>query len=379
MLYVANAAKIGGGIKILMDLMLNLDASRFAPALVVPEEGPALEWARSIGVPCEVSRAGDWWGLTGLTRRSIDLARIIRRQRATIVHAAAPPAYRALGIAALATGAMRVCHLGFPPEPGELERAFIAGPDAVIGCYTAQAEENRAAILRIKPHCRVVGVPNGVDVQRFSPGPPSPAARALRGDADAVIAILGHISDVKGYPAFVEAAAAIASQYPRTRFLAIGAETTQPGARAAIEERVRALGLRERFTFLGFRDDVHAVLRAVDIVAVPSLAEGLPLAVLEAMACGKPVIATPVGGVLEAVIPGKTGLLVPPGDSPALTTALRELIESPARRLSLGTAARAWIEERYSIAAFARGVQNVYGQLMAAHSDGLAERAAMSV
>lgn len=365
-LYVANASKIGGGNGVFMDLMLNLDPSRYVPVLVAPEPGPLVDWARRRHIPCVISPAGDWGGAAGLARRSVQLARLIRRFRAEVVHAAAPMAYRALGLAAIPAGAARVCHLGFPPERGELERSFVGGPDAVIGCYDGQAEENRARIRAIKPQCLVIGVPNGVDTHRFSPGVRSPEAAALREGAAVVVAILGHISDVKGYPTFVEAAARIASGRPDCLFVAIGGETTQPGCRAALEQRIRALGLEARFRFLGFRTDVAEILRAVDVVALPSSAEGFPLAVLEAMATGCAVIATPVGGVPEVVSDGDTGLLVPPGDVDALISALNQLVASPERRARLGAAGRQRIEERYAIDVFARAVQNVYDRILLA-------------
>ena len=178
-LYVANAAKIGGGNKVLMDLIVNLDASRFVPALVTPASGPLVEWAEKTGIPCAISRAEDWHSVRGTARRALELRRLIKQAGATIVHAAAPMAYRSLGIAALATGALRVCHLGFPPETGELEHAFVAGPDAVLGCYAGQAEDHRQQILAIRRRCLVVGVPNGVDIDRFAPGEPTKELQAL--------------------------------------------------------------------------------------------------------------------------------------------------------------------------------------------------------
>ena len=363
-LYVANAAKIGGGNRVFMDLMLNLDPARFTPVLVAPQQGPLVDWAAAENVPCVISRSDDWGGFRGLARRSVELAGLVRRFRASVVHAAAPMAYRALGVAGLMTGTRRVCHLGFPPEPGELQRSFVAGPDVVIGCYEGQADENRSQIQQIRPRCRVQGVSNGVDVKRFAPGPPSPAIAALRGNATTVVAILGHVSDVKGYPAFVEAAATVARAHPGAVFWAIGAETTQAGAQRAIELKAQELGIAERLRFLGFRDNVHEVLKGVDIVALPSLSEGFPLAVLESMAAGKAVIATPVGGVEEAIADGTTGLLVPPGRPDVLASAISRLIESPALRAELGATARATAVRRYSIDVFSGRVQSLYDELL---------------
>jgi glycosyltransferase involved in cell wall biosynthesis len=365
-LYVANAAKIGGGNRVFIDLIQNLDTGRFVPYLVSPARGPMTEWASAAGIPYSISEGGDWYGVSGLarlSRRAIGFAWLIRSIGADIVHAAAPTCYRSLGVAARLTRAARVCHLGFPPEPGELQRAFVSGPEAVIGCYEGQASEHADLIRSINPSCRVVGIPNGVDTVKFSAGSAAaPDVLALRRGHGTAVAILGHISDVKGYGAFIEAAAAVARRHDCS-FFAVGGETTQQGARARFERRVAEFDLQDRFHFLGAREDVADVLRSMDIVCLPSLAEGLPLAVLEAMATGLPVVATPVGGVPEAIVDGETGLLVPPEDSAALSYALDELIASPERMHAMGAAARLRAERRFSIRVFADSVQDVYESL----------------
>jgi glycosyltransferase involved in cell wall biosynthesis len=362
-----------------MDLMQNLDPRRFEPVLVAPGEGPLSDWARQNRVTLEISAAGDWLGLPALARRVAEFVRIIRRHRISLVHAVAPMSYRALGVAARLTAVPRVCHLGFPPEEGELERSFISGPEVVIGCYEAQAVENRERILRIRPTCRIVGVPNGIDTARFAPRAPSLASSAIREGFPSVVAILGHISDVKGHPTFAEAAAQVVARGHDCLFVAIGGESAQPGARAALEMRVRARGLENRFRFLGFRDDVHEVLNAVDIVATPSRSEGLPLALLEAMATGLPVIATPVGGVPEAVTDGMTGLMVNPDDPSALAAAMIRLLDDATLRDRLGSAARRTIEQRFSADTSAAAVASLYEDLLAARPPRIKEsRAALA-
>jgi glycosyltransferase involved in cell wall biosynthesis len=97
---------------------------------------------------------------------------------------------------------------------------------------------------------------------------------------------------------------------------------------------------------------------------VPSLAEGFPLAILEAMACARPVVATPVGGVPEAITSGVNGLLVPADDSASLASALDSLVRDPARREAMATAARRSIELRFSVAGVASAVQQLYDSLL---------------
>jgi glycosyltransferase involved in cell wall biosynthesis len=346
-----------------MDLMLNLDRSRFTPVIVSPDTGPLTEWAAASGIPYSVCPAGDWLAAPALARRTAALLRIILRERASIVHAAAPTCYRALGVAGFLGRAVRVCHLGFPPEAGELQRSFLMAPEAVIGCYQGQATDHAAEIHAMRPDCRVVGICNGIDTKRFVPEAAS-TVPAIRADARHVVAILGHISEVKGHPTFVEAAALVARQFPQSRFVAIGGETIQQGLRARLEQRARDLGLGDRVQFLGFRNDVAQILTAADVVVMPSHAEGFPLAVLEAMACAKPVVATPVGGVPEAVIDGVTGLLIPPGRPDALADAVTRLLNDPALRQQMGAAARQRIRDRFSVEVFAGAVQALYTEAL---------------
>jgi glycosyltransferase involved in cell wall biosynthesis len=367
-IYNAASPRIGGGIRVAMDLMHNLDPSRFRSVLVAPGPGPLVDWARQHGVPFEIARDGDWQGFAGLARRSVRLAHVILRHNASIVHAVGPTAYRALGVAGTATRAVRVCHLGFPPAPGELERSFVAGPDAVVACYEAQAVENRDRIRGIRPACQLVAVPNGVDTTRFAPGPPSDAVAALRGNASSVVAILGHVSRVKGYPTFLEAAALVARAHPTCLFLCLGGESAEPGALAEMKARALELGLGDNLRFLGFRNDVHDVLRIADVVTLPSLDEGLPLALLEAMACGRAVIATPVGGIPDVLGDGSAGLLIPRHDAQALAAAIRELLDNPRRCSEMGHKARARVESRYSVPRFAAAVQALYEELLAIRS-----------
>jgi glycosyltransferase involved in cell wall biosynthesis len=356
---------IGGGIRVLMDLVQHLDRDRFRSVMIGPGAGRLRDWANQQQVPFEVIAKGDWEGSLALCRRTIQVAAVLRRHDASVVHAVGPMGYRALGVAATLTGAVRVCHLGFPPEPGELERSFVAGPDGVVACYDAQAAENRTEVQRIRPRCRVIAVPNGVDTQRFAPGPPSAEMTAIREGFASVVAILGHVSDVKGYPTFLEAAALITRTHKSCLFVCIGAESAQPGALATMKNRVTELGLERNVRFLGFRSDVNEVLRAVDVVTMPSQDEGLPLALLEAMACGRPVVATPVGGIPEVLHDGSAGVLVPRQDARALAEAVRALLDDTDRRTTLGTKARARVEERYSVSRFCRGVEAVYEELLA--------------
>ena len=143
-----------------------------------------------------------------------------------------------------------------------------------------------------------------------------------------------------------------------------GRDLEQGGAfQEALERESERLGVRERVEF-GFRDDVPDLLETLDVVALPSWTEGLPIVLLEAMAHGRPVVATPVGGTPELVTDGETGLLVPPRDPEALAAALRRVLDDPDLARRLGTAARARVAERFTAAEQARRTLAIYDDVV---------------
>ena len=366
-LYVANSSKIGGGNRSLIELISRLDRGRFAPVVILPGPGPMVEWARDSGVRHAVVPGDDWSGRIGLMRRGLAMTRIAAEARISVVHSMAPTCYRAAALTGRFVGAPRVCHLGFPPEPGELARSFWSGPEALVGCFEGQTASFETEMRRINPRCRVLDIANGIDLDRFSPDPTLRAAGRARlpVGTSPLVMIVGHLSAVKGYPVFLRAAAAVRAQHPDCHFAALGGETVSDGYLAHLRAEAGTLGLSDRMHFLGFRDDVPEVMAAADVIVLPSWSEGLPLAVLEAMACGKPVVATPVGGVGRAVVEGVTGVLVPPGEPITLASAIARLLVDPISAAAMGIEGRRRVESRYSLARFTRSVEELYESLLA--------------
>lgn len=377
-LYVANSAAIGGGNRVLMDLIAGLDRSRFTPHLIAPFEGPLGEWAARTGVGCRVLPDGDWTGRCGLARRTSRLVMAILQSGARIVHASSHTCYRAAGLAGTLTRALRVCHLGFPPESEELRWSFRFGPDVVIGCHEQQADIVRAQLKAFGSTARTVAIPNAIDLEVFSPRSEDYRKPAWCPPGRLVL-IVGHLSEVKGYPTFVDAAARVAAAGEQCTFAALGSETASPGYAQHLSQYVAERGLSDRVRFLGWRNDVADVLRAADIVVLPSLAEGLPLAVLEAMGCGRPVIASSVGGIVDAIDDGVTGLLVPPADAEALALSLLRLLRDGDLADRIGRRAREHAVERFGLSRFAASIRSVYDEFLAPPNQTAHERGFMAL
>ena len=135
--------------------------------------------------------------------------------------------------------------------------------------------------------------------------------------------------------------------------------------RSTIENHVQKLGLSEKVQFLGYQNNILEILRSMDIFILPSLWEGMPNAILEAMAAGLPVVATNVGGTPEVVVDGETGFLVPPRDPEALANAIKLLIDDPELRKKFGQAGRERVERHFTIQETVRKTEELYLRLLA--------------
>ncbi len=275
------------------------------------------------------------------------LARRLRRERPDVVYAFLFWGYTlALPLAALvAPGALRVAaRRSLPGADVPRRRAFTAlrvladaSAHAVIANSVAVHDAWCARAPRLRERLHVV--PNGIELPADGPG----AQRAA--GAPVSIVCVANLIHYKGHDVLVEAAARIGGDRPWR--LSLVGEGPQ---RSSIERAVERLGLGDRVRLLGLRADVDAILRDADIAVLASRTEGLPNAVMEAMARGLPVVATDVGGVAELLGSG-AGTIVAVDDPDALARALRALVEAPDLRRRQGEEGRRVIGERFSLEA----------------------------
>jgi glycosyltransferase involved in cell wall biosynthesis len=196
-------------------------------------------------------------------------------------------------------------------------------------------------------------VHNGIDVAAH-------VARARRDGAlrrqGSTVLTTARLERRKGHRYLLEAASLV----PGVRFLLAG----DGPERSELEEKIQRAGLGDRVMLLGYREDIPKLLECCDVFAFPSLDEGLPLAVLEAMAARRPVVASAIPSIAEVITHGQTGLLVPPGDPVALAQAIQSLLEDSALVDRLTVAARQRVERSFTVDAMARGVCSVYEELV---------------
>jgi glycosyltransferase involved in cell wall biosynthesis len=286
--------------------------------------------------------------LTSSPRKLRYLWARLRRERPSLVHVTDvwPPAL----VAARLARVRRVLVTDHTPElPRKdnvvgrtwLRLGWATRPEVV---HTSESDR-RGAARALRSHV----VYYGIDLERFAIEQVPHEGR--------IIGNVARLATQKGQRHLIEAAPIVIERHPDARFLVVGGGDL----RAELEREVRGRGLEDRFEFTGEVADVPAQLARMDVFALPSYYEGLCYAVIEAQAAGVPVVATPVGGVPENVLPGQTGVLVPVGDAEALAAGIVSLLDDPAEARRLGENGRRRVHERYALPRMVTETIELYG------------------
>jgi glycosyltransferase involved in cell wall biosynthesis len=357
-MFLVTSLPVGGAETLLAELVRRLDRRHFVPEIgCLKERGPLGEvLSAEIPVHCDLlAHKYDlrvWPRLTRLLReREID---------AVITVGAGDKMFWGR-LAAKRVGVPVVLSAlhstGWPDSVGQLNRLLTPITDGFI----AVAESHGAFLVTKQgfPAEKVFVIPNGVDTLRFAPVPDAASIRHEIGvgPTDAVVSIVAALRPEKNHELFLEVARRVTRRIPTAKFLIIG----DGPHRAPLEQQAAELGVAESVRFLGARDDVPRLLSTSNVFALTSHNEASPVSILEAMSVGKPVVATNVGSIGEAVSDGRTGFLVPPGDATAFTQRVVELIENPLRAQAMGVAAREVVVAGWSVDAMVRR----YEQLIA--------------
>ena len=327
--------------------------------IVAPTEASILREAAKRGLPVAA---------LPITRKRLSgafaLRRLLREHAAGIVitHSSTDSWLTALACVGL-TGApfiVRTRHVSAPIADNAPNR-WLYGRAAAHVVTTGEAL--RLQVMKeahLAPE-RVTSVPTGIDLDRFSPGDRAVARAALSLPADAfIVGIVATLRSWKGHRYLVDAVAAMQDQHVTLVIVGDG-----PG-RDNLHEQVKALGIEDRVVMPGNQSDVVPWLQAFDVFALPSYAnEGVPQALMQAMACGLPVVTTPVGAIGEIVSDGVTGLMVTPRDAGALQQALLRLQGDPALREQLGRAGLAQAHQRFSAARMLDDMERIFATVLA--------------
>ncbi len=374
LLFVSSYTDLGGGETALLALAAQLDPARFYPHLLVPREGQLAAAWQEYDWPVHVT---PWRGTTvyfipalweqlPITHR---IQEIIRDNHIQAVHSdyhslpmALPAAERA-GVPALWT-----C-MGWWFHPKSWQRSFFERSAATF----AHSEAIKTGFLGEPPFMPPDSIQvlyPGVNTTRFHPGVDGSTIRGEIGidDSVPVVGLVARFQDVKGHDVFQSMVREVLREIPETHFIVAG-ENTQSGADNAYRTRILEAArtdflLRDRLHYLGFRADIEHVYGTADVVVCSSDFEGYGMSIIEAMACGKPVVSTNRGGPAETVVDGETGFLVPPGDAGGLARHVIELLRDSASRDKMGAAGRARVEAKFSAETTSQAFMKVLDTLL---------------
>lgn len=367
LMFVLTSPSRGGVEEVVLALLRRLRPSEFQLALAAPRElldafGHDLD---SVTADIEPVAAESWARRADVSQ----LARFIERVRPDIVN---PHLFRSVVVAAPLARWHRVpavvetYHGREGWRHGAIRGSFL--PDRLLARFVtrviAVSEAARDFLVRVKryPTEKVLVVPNGRDLSALVPGRDRESARKDLGvdHHTPIVGVVGRLEDQKGHRYLFDAWPGVVREFPDARLLVVG----DGSLRAALEAQAAALGIAPSMIFTGFRADVARMLDAIDVLALPSLYEGMPLTAIEGAAMARPVVATAVDGTPEVVEHGVTGFLVPPRNPPALTGALLTLLADPERARGLGTAGRKRTLDRFDLGRQVEATAAVYRDVM---------------
>jgi glycosyltransferase involved in cell wall biosynthesis len=363
--FYTDSRVLGGAEHALFMLIEALDPAAWRPTLLLEEATgtePLAERAAALGVPVQMI-APMPLGLGG-ARRVPALVRLLRAERPAVFHAHLSwPLAAKYGLVAAVVARVPavVATVQLIPkfELDRSSRAQLRALSAGVGRYIAVSRDVATELVgRFRwPAGKVEVVYNAFKLGRFE-APRSPTLRAeLAGERERpVVLTSARLDEQKGHQVLFRAA----TEIPDAVF-ALAGEGPQ---RASLEALAAELGIADRVLFLGQRSDIPELLAASDVFALPSLYEGSSLALLEAMAAGRALVSSAIGGTDELIDDGESGLLVPPGDAAALAAALRRLLSDEALRASLAHRARQRVERDFTRDAMARRVEGIYEELL---------------
>jgi len=351
LLFALTSPVRGGVEEVVLALLQRLDPGEFRLALAAPQAllDSFSDELHGVSVDTEPVQADSW----GRRREVARLSAFIGRVRPHVVN---PHLFRSTLVAAPVAkwhGATVVeTYHGREGWRGSLLRGGFV-PDRVVSRFVdrviAVSEAARSFLISGKGYAaeKVVVVPNGRDLSTFRPGAARDAVRKELGLDRAVplVGVVGRLEPQKGHAYLLEAWPSVLAEFPDARLLIVG----DGSLRSRLQTRAHELAVADRIIFAGFRADVPRVLDALDILALPSLYEGMPLTAIEASAMARPVVATAVDGTPEVIREARTGRLVPPADPGALSRAIRGILRDPLGAERMGRAGRDFVLDRFAL------------------------------
>lgn len=355
-LYCSHTADLKGSAISLYHLMTGLDRKKYTPVAAFSKDGPLAERLPAEGIPSFVLKRRGFLGL-GLLREAL---RLLNDEKVDLVHLnSAVPFCKYIGIAAKIKNIPVIWHIREDPEGKRVKtlKLWISLLSDRIFVVSSDLE------TYFKDTGKALKIYNGVDIEKFRPGMDGSAFRAKYGiPLDAfVFGMVGSIEKRKGNVPFLEAARSVGEGNEKSWFVIVGSGL-EPDVNE-VEAYVKENGLSGRVVLTGRLSDIPEAMAGIDVLVMPSLWEGFPRALIEAMASGKPSIASAVGEVHQIIEDGKTGFIIPKDDVTGLTNAMKRCIGMGNELAAVGDAARKMVAG-FTIAKHLEAVQNEYKKIL---------------
>lgn len=367
--FVIWSLRAGGAERQLLELVRGLDRGRFQPSLITFRPGPG-----DAETPCErIQLTGAKISACRPLEAAFCVGRLVselRRVRPQIVHAFLPEYATLVGSLGARLARVPIFIAGRRSSTAlyrqsrwltAAERLALKRADFMLGNSAEIAKQ----IVELDgfPRERVAIIPNGVDATRFRPEQSSDLRAGFGWSAQhLVIGMVANFRACKRHGDFLNAAALLHREHPETRFVLVGNDL---GELEPTRERISTLRLGQVVRILTGCSKPETIYPALDVYVCTSETEGLSNVLLEAMACGKPIVATAVGGSPETIQDEMQGILVPPYRPDAIVAALNRLITFPELRGRMGTAGRKRAQQHYSLTAMVRAHEQLYTRLIA--------------
>jgi len=358
-LYVVNNFIAGGAERHLLELWSRIDRTRFAVEIACfSARGQFTRDVQALGWPVhDLGMGGRIYDLRGM-RGLLRLVHQTLEFRPDVIHGylLGPNLFAVLAGRLARVPMIVVAKRNVDRYDSPRQQAVQSFAHRLATHVIAVSERVRQSSVALGvPASRVTVIRNGVDAERFQ-GPAADRAELGVAPGRLVIGSVGCLAPRKDYGTLLDAVAALAGRGLEPALVLVGDGDERP----RLERRAAELGIADRVRFLGERADVERLLPLFDVFVLSSRDEGIPNALLEAMAAGRPAVATAVGGTPEVLEDGRTGWLVPPGDPPALAAALATALVDRDEAARRGAAARREVLDRRSIDAMARAHEAFY-------------------
>lgn len=378
-LYGTRSGDPYGAQRSLLSLIEGLDRSRFRPMVVCPQPGFLSGKAEELGVQVHILPIYDFVFTSNPLRlvhqawrlwsNVFMLRRLLRREKVDLVHVNCFKVGPPYAIAAWVLGIPCIWHIReilitSPFRKKVLVEMIRSLPHRVIAVSEACAAPFRRGN---RGHSKIRVIYNGIDGEAFRTQADAQAIRTEFGLASdtPLVGCVGQLIPWKGQDDFLRVAARVLSDFPEATFLIVGEEVeSHQGFQAVLEELALTLGIRDRVIFTGFRQDAASLLASMDVFLHCAVQpDPLPRVILEAMALGKPIVATDTGGIPELIEEGRTGFLAPARDVDSLAKATISLLSDRELAGRMGEAASERVQERFSLSQHVQAVMQMYDQL----------------